>query len=76
MEHQSNITPRQRQVLLLVADGLANKEIAQLLGISVAAVKKHVALMLARYGAPNRTSLVRLAMTESAGEPVVTNNEH
>jgi DNA-binding NarL/FixJ family response regulator len=36
------LTPREREILRLLEEGLANKEIAQRLGIEVATVKNHV----------------------------------
>ena len=44
------ITPRQRRVLYLLAEGCLNKEIAALTGISEGGVKKHLENLRARYG--------------------------
>ena len=44
-------------VLLLVAEGLTNKEIAGRLYITPRTVKGHVELLLAKTGAANRTQL-------------------
>ena len=55
------LTPRELQVLSLVADGLANKAIAASLGISDETVKFHLASILGKLGASNRTDAVRLA---------------
>ena len=51
-------THRKREVLELVADGYATKQIAARLGISTAAVEKHLRQMFRRYGVPNRAALV------------------
>lgn len=56
------LTPRELQVLGLLAEGLANKSIADRLGISDQTVKFHVAAILAKLGAANRTEAVRLAV--------------
>jgi DNA-binding CsgD family transcriptional regulator len=55
------LSERQRQVLALVADGQTNKEIARALGVTVSAVKKHMASMMTLYDVPNRAALVHLA---------------
>ena len=49
------VTPRQREVLKLMADGQSNKEIARALGVSPATIKTHVAQAIAAVGAHNRT---------------------
>lgn len=54
-------TDRQRQVLLLIAQGQSNKEIARELGVSPATVKTHVAHAIASIGATNRTDAVMRA---------------
>ena len=53
------LSERQRQVLVLVADGQTNKEIAQALGVTLSAVKKHLSAMMSIYEVPNRAALVR-----------------
>jgi len=54
-------TRRKREVLELVADGYATKQIASQLGISDAAVEKHLRQLFRRYGVPNRAALVSAA---------------
>jgi two-component system, NarL family, nitrate/nitrite response regulator NarL len=56
------LTPREREVLELVADGLSNKAIADRLDISDQTVKFHVASICGKLGAANRTEAVRLAL--------------
>ena len=56
------LTPRELQVLELLAEGLPNKAIAARLGISDQTVKFHVASIAAKLGATNRTDAVRLAL--------------
>jgi DNA-binding CsgD family transcriptional regulator len=53
------LTPREREVLELLAGGLSNKEIAARLGISEHTAKFHVASVLAKLGAANRADAVR-----------------
>lgn len=55
------LTPRQRDVLRLMADGLSNKDIARRLDLSPATVKTHVAHLIAIIGAANRTEASALA---------------
>ncbi len=53
------LTHRELQVLTMMADGLANKEIAASLSISGNTVKFHVAQVLAKLGVASRTEAVR-----------------
>jgi DNA-binding NarL/FixJ family response regulator len=56
------LTPRELQVLELVADGLPNKAIAVRLGVSDETVKFHLGSVFGKLGASNRTDAVRLAL--------------
>lgn len=56
------LTPREREVIALVVDGLSNKSIAARLGISDQTVKAHVASICGKLGAANRTDAVRRAI--------------
>ncbi|QNA85216.1 response regulator transcription factor [Sphingomonas sp. So64.6b] len=49
------VTPRQAEVLRLVAEGYSNKEVARHLDLSPATIKTHVAQAIAAIGATNRT---------------------
>ncbi|HVH27918.1 MAG TPA: LuxR C-terminal-related transcriptional regulator [Vicinamibacterales bacterium] len=53
------LTPREVQVLELLAEGLPNKTIAARLGISDQTVKFHIASLSGKLGAANRTDAVR-----------------
>ncbi len=55
------LTPREMQVLRLLAEGLPNKSIAQRLDISEHTVKFHVAAIMGKFGAQSRTEVVILA---------------
>jgi DNA-binding NarL/FixJ family response regulator len=56
------LTPRELDVLGLVAEGLPNKAIAARLGISDQTVKFHVASITGKLSAANRTEAVRIAL--------------
>jgi DNA-binding CsgD family transcriptional regulator/tetratricopeptide (TPR) repeat protein len=55
------VTTREADVLRLVAEGLANKEIASRLYLSPRTIEKHVESLLRKTGARSRTQLVALA---------------
>ena len=52
------LTPRERDVLLLMAEGASNKAIARRLGISVHTAKFHVGSLLDKLDATGRTDAV------------------
>ncbi len=53
--HVVHLTDREQEVLLLVRDGLANKQIARRLGISERTVKAHLTSVFQRLGVTDRT---------------------
>ena len=55
-------SPRQRQVLVLVAEGLTNKEIAYRLGVSERTVQFHLNTIFNKCGANSRTEAVAMAL--------------
>ena len=56
------LTPRQREVLTLIAEGYSTKDIAGTLGISVKTVETHRAQLMERLGIHDVASLVRYAI--------------
>jgi len=57
-----SLTPREIEVLELVAEGLSNKVVAARLGISDQTVKFHLTSISGKLGAINRTDAVRRAV--------------
>ena len=61
------LTDREREVLLLVRDGLANKQIARRLGIAERTVKAHLTSVFQRLGVTDRTQAALWASEHLAG---------
>jgi DNA-binding NarL/FixJ family response regulator len=57
----AELTDREREVLSLIATGLSNSELADVLHVSLPTVKTHVSRILAKLGARDRTQLVIIA---------------
>jgi len=60
---RSDLTAREREVLGLLAEGMANKQIATALGISVRTVTVHVSNLLRKTGASSRTEAALWALS-------------
>jgi DNA-binding NarL/FixJ family response regulator len=58
------LTDREREVLVLVAQGKANKEIARQLGIGERTVRTHVSSILGKLGLASRTQAALYAVRE------------
>jgi DNA-binding NarL/FixJ family response regulator len=58
----SDLSPREREVLSLMVHGQSNKDIAASLGITEATVKCHVSVILERLGVTDRTQAVIAAV--------------
>jgi DNA-binding NarL/FixJ family response regulator len=57
-----SLTDREKQVLKLVAEGRSNKEVAEVLGISVKTAMSHREHVMEKLGVHNRTELVKFAL--------------
>ena len=64
----ASLTTRERQVVELVADGLANKTIAARLGISARTIEGHLNHVFAKLGVTSRTELVRFALANNLSD--------
>ena len=63
------LTPREREVLLLIGRGFANKRIAPELGLAEKTVKAHVGHVLAKLGVSDRTQAAIAAVRAGLVEP-------
>jgi DNA-binding NarL/FixJ family response regulator len=59
-----SLSPREREVLISIGQGLANKEIAERLHLSVRTVEKHRQRMMNKLGIHKATELVKFAITQ------------
>jgi len=68
LKNTLGLTPREAQVLALVARGYTDREIAATLVISVKTVSVHVSHILRKVGAPNRLEAAQIAHRLSSAE--------
>jgi len=57
-----DLTPREREVLALLVEGLNNRQIAEQLNVSPSTIKSHVSNILTKFGVASRTEAVTLAL--------------
>jgi two-component system response regulator FixJ len=67
LQRLSELSPRQKEVMQLVAEGLSNKQIAHRLGISPRTVENYRAWVMERMGAANIAELVRKVLIIERG---------
>lgn len=68
-ERMAQLTPQQFKVLMMMSQGLLNKQIASELGVSEATVKAHVTAIMNKLGVNNRTQAVLAASQLSVSNP-------
>jgi ATP/maltotriose-dependent transcriptional regulator MalT len=62
--HENALSDRELEVLVLVARGLSNRQVARELHISEATVKRHLANIYEKIGVGSRSDAVRTALAE------------
>ena len=67
MARMATLTPQQVRVLMMLSEGLLNKQIAYQLGVSEATVKAHVSAILQKLGVESRTQAVIAAAKMDTG---------
>jgi DNA-binding NarL/FixJ family response regulator len=68
LERLGSLTPQQVRVLMMLSEGLLNKQIAYELGVSEATVKAHVSAILQKLGVESRTQAVITAAKIEVGQ--------
>jgi DNA-binding NarL/FixJ family response regulator len=61
VRHGTRLSPRERDVVRLVSDGLTAKEVGRTLGISAHTVRRHIANVAAKLGVRGRAGIARYA---------------
>lgn len=60
-----DISDREYEVLILIAEGLSNREIADRLFLTESTIKTHVSNLLLKLGAKRRTQAIQMAKAEN-----------
>lgn len=68
-ERMAQLTPQQFKVLMMMSQGLLNKQIAFKLNVSEATIKAHVSAIMSKLGVNNRTQAVLAASQLSVPNP-------
>jgi len=68
MSRMATLTPQQMRVLMMLSEGLLNKQIAYQLGVSEATIKAHVSAILQKLGVESRTQAVIAAAKIEGGQ--------
>ena len=76
-EGESELTRREQEVALLIAEGATNKEAGRRLGISPRTVEIHRAHIMAKLGARNAADLVRIVLSRlGEARPQANSDSH
>lgn len=70
-EGYAALTEREREVLILLAEGKTNQEIAQMLGISPSTVETHRSHVMEKLSLRNRADLIKYAIREGLIDPSI-----
>jgi len=63
------LSSRQSEILNMLAKGLSNREMAEILGISVTVVKEHITALYGKLGASNRAEAIAIALRKLLLKP-------
>jgi two-component system, NarL family, nitrate/nitrite response regulator NarL len=69
-QRANRLTPRQVEILQLMADGVGPKEIARRLGVSPLTLRTHVQNILTRLGVHSKVEAIAVAMRQGRVKPV------
>ncbi|GAA3148507.1 hypothetical protein GCM10017687_77210 [Streptomyces echinatus] len=72
----ASLSPRERDILALIGDGLTNREIGRRLYLSEKTVKNHISRMLAKLGVQRRVQAAVLASHLGSPERVEHSSRH
>ena len=68
-QHQASLTPREREILTLVANGKSSWEVGEALQITGRTVKAHIKHLCRKLGAVTRTQAVMIAVRDKIIQP-------
>jgi DNA-binding NarL/FixJ family response regulator len=66
---RESLSPRESQVMRLIAQGLTSKEIASALTLGVETVRSYRKTLMKKLGVTNAAGITRLAVSEPSGSP-------
>ena len=69
VQHQASLTPREREILTLAANGRSTREIGEKLHITSRTVKEHIKHLCRKLGAATRTQAVMIAVRDKIIQP-------